>query len=158
MRHPERTRQLKVKKLIIALLVMCLLVPVSCAAPPKPAPNKLPMQLIPKQVEGLRLRETIDIVGVWVIGAELGARGWYDDESGTEFTIEIYRFSSQKDADKHVTGFKNDISLAEKRHGEVLGEDQVIVFSSGVFLFAVWGRSADPVQEIARATGFFHRP
>lgn len=150
------------KKLIIGLVVvMCLLVSFSCAPSASalvPAPDKLPMQLIPKQVEGLRLRETIDIVGVWVIGAELGARGWYDDESGTEFTIEIYRFSSLKDTDKHVTGLKNDILLAEKRHGEALGEGQVIVFSSGVFLFAVWGRSADPVQEIARATGFFHRP
>lgn len=144
--------------MIIGLvLVMCLLAPFSCA-PPVPASNKLPMQLIPKHVEGLRLRETIDIVGVWVIGAELGTRGWYDDESGTELTIEIYRFSSHKDAGKHVTGFKNDISLAEKRHGEALGEGQVIVFNSGVFLFAVWGRSTNPVQEIAMATGFFHRP
>lgn len=117
-----------------------------------PARDATPAQLIPKQVEGLSLRETREVVGMGIIGAELGARGMYLDEIGTgEFRIEIYRFPSQEDASKRIFGMKHDILLHEK----LLEEDQVVVFSSGVFLFAIWGGSADFVEGIARATGFY---
>ena len=119
-----------------------------------PARDATPAQLIPKQVEGLSLRETREVVGMGVIGAELGARGMYLDKMGTEFRIEIYRFPSQEDAKKRVFGMKHDILLVEK----LLEEDQVVVFSSGVFLFAIWGKSADFVEEIVRATGFYRAP
>ena len=102
------------------------------------------------------MRETRELYAS-MAGAELAARGNYSDETKTEFTIEIYRYLSQKEAEKRVVGLNHDILLMGQWH-EGLEEDQVIVFSSGVFLFAIWGRSAHFVQEIARATGFFQAP
>lgn len=117
-----------------------------------PPRDATPMQLIPKQVEGLSLTSTRELAAS-MIGAELGARGVYLSEHGTKYIIEIYRFSSREDANKLAVGIEHDIKRIQERQ-----KNQVIVFTSGAFLFAVWGKSAYFVEEIARATGFYKAP
>ena len=142
------------KKIVVSILI-CLLVLVclGCIDNKKvvtPSPDISPVELLPKDLEGIALVNTNPHLLASMLGAEEAARGNYVDENGTKLTFEIYKYKYASDAEKYLEGIRKDIL-----HFHELEESKVIAFNSGQFLFVVWGPSSISVEKLAKATAYY---
>lgn len=141
------------KKIVVSILICFLVLAcLGCIDNKKvvtPSPDITPVELLPKDVEGITLVNTNPHLLATMIGAKEAARGNYVDENGTKLTFEIYKYKYASDAEKYVEGIRKDVL-----HIGNLEESEVIAFNSGQFLFVVWGHSSISVEKLAKATGY----
>ena len=144
-------------KKIVVLVLICVVVLGCLGCIDKeevvvPSSDVTPEMLLPKDVKGITLVNKLPMYAS-IIGAYDGVKGNYVDDNNTKIIVTIYRYEDAADAKKNVASIRNDLLLKTKFRS--LGEDEVIVFNKGYFLFAIRGNSSASVEKLAKATGYY---